>query len=249
MKRKNELLGIEIDQYKKGEILEKIKKYTLGKGSFCHIISLNPENLVIASRNHLFKKVIRTGQIKIIDGAGIVLAGQILNIDIPPRLQGVELMEKMVKVASDQRMKVLLIGGNGNLAEKLEDCYRAKYPELEIMGIKGINNIKRVKKSEEDNIFSIVTDYKPRLIFVSFGSPYQELWIYRNQDRFKGAVCMGVGGAFSFLSGSISRAPKWMRKLGLEWFFRLLTQPWRIRRQLRLIKFGFLVFKQKLALL
>lgn len=249
MQTKVNMLGIEIPSDKKGDILEKIRKYIASSPSFCHIVSLNPENMVLTSELPMFKKVVNTAQIKTVDGVGIVLAGQILNQRIPPRIQGVDLMDKLMKIASDQRVKVMLIGGRGNLAEKLEDCYRARFPEAKVLGVRGIENIKRVKKLEEEELFSIVVDYKPRLVFVSFGSPHQELWIWKNRERFKGAVCMGVGGAFSFLTGSVPRAPKVLRKIGLEWFYRLILQPWRIGRQIRLVKFGFLVLRQKLGLL
>jgi len=85
------------------------------------------------------------------------------------------------------------------------------------------------------------------LIFVAFGSPAQELWLYKHRGKFKGIVCMGVGQGFDVLSGQVKRAPLLLRKIGLEWLYRLITQPWRWRRQLRLVKFLWLVFKEKLS--
>lgn len=249
MKVQNRLFGVEVEDRSEDQVLEKIKKYRTKRDGFCHIVSLNPENMVLTVEHKLFKKVVKSAQIRIVDGFGVVLAGQILGISIEHRLQGVDLMEKLLKRASEQRMEVMLIGGRGNLAEKAADCYRSRYPEAKVRGLKGIENIKRVKKAEEQRTFSIVARRKPRFVFVSFGSPYQELWLWKNRNKFKGAVCMGVGGAFEFLSGSVPRAPRFIRKLGLEWLFRLIIQPWRWRRQLRLIKFVFLVFKQKLGLL
>lgn len=88
---------------------------------------------------------------------------------------------------------------------------------------------------------------KVDILFVAFGSPKQEIWIYENLDKLPVKVAIGVGGAFDFLSGKIKRAPFWIRKAGLEWLFRLINQPWRIKRQLALIKFVILILKEKLT--
>lgn len=245
---KNQLLGISIQPLTKKEILEKIKKYILLTESFAHVVSLNPENVVLANEAKDFMEVIRAAQIRIIDGVGIVLAGQILNIDVGERLTGVDLMSDLVKEASRMRLRVVLIGGEANLAERLADCYNRAYPEAKFIGLQAIKKIKNPKKEEEDKLFSIVAEYKPHLLFAAFGSPDQELWLYRNRAYLKGVVCMGVGGAFEFLGHEIRRAPARIRIIGLEWLFRLILQPWRWRRQLRLIKFMWLVVKERLRL-
>jgi len=79
------------------------------------------------------------------------------------------------------------------------------------------------------------------LLFIAFGPPKQEKWIANNLDKVPIKVAMGVGGAFDYLSGNVFRAPKWLRDLGMEWLFRLSLQPWRIKRQLSLLKFIFYV--------
>lgn len=244
--RSNKVLGITIIPETKSNVLEKIIKYIRQPADFFHIVSLNPENLVVATENESFKRVIETAQIKIVDGIGIVLAGRWLGIKVGERVTGVSLMEELIKVASFRRLRVLMIGGKENLADELVECYSKQFPEAKFKGIQGIENIKNPKKDEETNIFSIVADYKPQLVFVAFGSPDQELWIDRHKKEFVGCVVMGVGGAFDYLSNNIKRAPVFIQKLGLEWLFRLLNQSWRWKRQLRLIKFMWLVFAQLL---
>jgi N-acetylglucosaminyldiphosphoundecaprenol N-acetyl-beta-D-mannosaminyltransferase len=88
---------------------------------------------------------------------------------------------------------------------------------------------------------------KPNLIFAAFGSPFQEKWFYQNRARLQGICCVGVGGAFDFLSGNIQRAPIWIRKIGLEWLYRLIREPWRWRRQLRLLVFLKEVLKERFS--
>jgi N-acetylglucosaminyldiphosphoundecaprenol N-acetyl-beta-D-mannosaminyltransferase len=243
--RANKILGTSIFPETKSTILEKIIKYIGQPKGFCHIVSLNPENLVVAQESKLFKKVVETAQIKIIDGVGVVLAGRLLGIQIGERVSGVNLMEELIKVASDRRLRVLMIGGKENLALRLAQCYSEQFTEAKFKGLSGIGNIKNPKPDEERKIFSIVTDYKPHLIFVAFGSPEQELWIDHHKKEFSGCVVMGVGGAFDYLSNSIKRAPVFIQKIGLEWLFRLVSQPWRWRRQMRLLEFIRLVIKEK----
>lgn len=239
------LFGVDLPQLTKEEVLEKIKKGLKEQRDFFHIVSLNPENFVIAQENELFKKVLQKAQLRIIDGIGVVLAARILNLRIGERITGVDLMEELIQLAGEQRLKVLLIGGKEKLANDLSICYQKLFPKAKFIGIEGVKNIKKVKFREEKKIFSIVSLFKPHLVFVAFGSPYQELWLWKNRKRLKGCICLGVGGGFDFLSGRVIRAPLFLRRLGLEWLFRLSIQPWRFKRQLRLIKFLFLVFKEK----
>ncbi len=243
--KENSILGVSIRYLQKSQVLEKIKKYLRNPSGFFQIVSLNPENLVIVHENKEFKKVLETSQIKIVDGVGVVLAGRALGIKVGERIPGVELMRDMLKEADRLRLRVLLIGGKGNLALQLVECYEQSYPQAKFMGDEGFKNIKNQAQSEKNALFSIVASYKPHIIFAAFGSPDQELWFYHHKDRLNRIICMGVGGAFDYEGEKISRAPLTLRRIGLEWLFRLVRQPWRWRRQLRLIKFCWLVLKQK----
>jgi len=239
----NKILGITITPESKSGILENILLYISKPEGFYHVVSLNPEILVLTVENEQFKKVVETAQIKIVDGVGVVLAGRWLGVEVGERVTGVGLMEGLIERASFRRLRVLMIGGKQNLADGLSKCYSEKYPEAKFFGLEGIADIENPKKEEEDKIFSIVADYKPHLVFVAFGSPIQELWIDRHKKQLANCVVMGVGGAFDYLSGNIVRSPAFLQKIGLEWLVRLIRQPWRWRRQLRLIRFAWLVVK------
>ncbi len=243
---KKKLLNLELFPSDRKIALEKIKKYIEDPKGFFHVVSINPEIAIIARKNLLFRKVVNMAQMQIIDGFGTLLAGQILGFSLPSRLAGVDLMQEVIRLA-EGRLTVMLIGGKGNLAKTLADCYNSQYAEGNYVGIEGIKNVARPTKKEEEAIFSIVSDRKPRILLVAFGSPYQELWLWKNRHKLTGVVCIGVGGAFDYLSGRIRRAPNFMRNLGLEWLYRLIRQPWRLRRQFRLVEFVYLVLKQRLT--
>jgi N-acetylglucosaminyldiphosphoundecaprenol N-acetyl-beta-D-mannosaminyltransferase len=228
------------------EVLEKIKKYLAAPRGFFHIVSLNPENIVVALQNRNFKKAVRSARMTIIDGVGIDMAARMLHIQAGDRYPGVDLMNNLISLAGRMRFRVLLIGGKGKLAEELAKCYSRSYPKAKFMGISGIRNIKKPAPEEEKEIFRIVRVLKPQIIFAAFGSPHQEIWLDKHKTRLTGRVCMGVGGSFDYLSGSIRRPPFIIRRLGLEWLARLFRQPWRIRRQVRLLIFMYFVIKQQI---
>lgn len=248
METNKRILGINIRARTKNAILETIKIHIDNPRDFYHIVSLNPENLVIAQNNEEFKKVIETAQMVIIDGVGVVIAGQILGVPIGDRVTGVDLMHSLVNVANEKCLSVMLIGAKGNLADRLVNCYKTEFKQAKFVACEGFKDIVQPTKDEEERIFSIVASVRPRLIFVAFGSPFQEIWLWRNRERLQGSICMGVGGAFDYFAGNARRPPVLVRKIGLEWLFRLLHQPWRWKRQLRLLVFLKLVLKERLGL-
>ncbi len=241
------LLSVPAQNVSKELILEKITLFMAHPLRFFHIVSLNPENLVISEHNAEFRKILSESDIQLFDGVGIQLAGTVLGVPAAHRLAGVDCMDLILQTFHKSRLRVLFIGGKGNLAEQVANCYNRAHSTSIYRGIEGISNIYRPKKEEEERIFSIVAGYKPQIIFAAFGSPYQELWLYRHKDKLKGIICMGVGGAFDFIAGKVPRAPRLLQQSGLEWLFRLIIQPWRIKRQLRLVQFMYLVIKQKLT--
>jgi len=249
--RTSSILGIPVEDQTKEEVLDKIKKYlqtaSQNHSDFFHIVSLNPEILVSAYENEKFREVVRSAQIRIRDGVGVAVAGKILGVETGERFTGVELVEELLKYASDSERPVLLIGGLPKVAESLAECYSQKFPSGTYLGIEGYQNIKKPTKEEEEAILSIINDRTPQIVLAAFNSPDTELWLYDHRDKLKGMVCASVGGAFNYLSGTIRRPPLFIRKIGMEWLWRLITQPWRWRRQLRLIKSGYLVFRQKLG--
>lgn len=248
-RREKKLLGIPLPESSQHEVLEQIEKYMSDSQAFIHVVSLNPENIIITYEDKEFKKIVLSAQISIIDGAGIVVASQILGIPSGDRFTGVDLMEKLMKMAYENSLSVGLIGAQGNLAHEIAKCYNQIHGQNLAFGTEGFSDIQNPTEEEKEALFSIVAVRRPRLLFVAFGSPWQEKWIYENRASLQGVICVGVGGAFDYIGGRVKRPHSAVRTLGLEWFYRLITQPWRWRRQLRLVKFGWLVFQQRFGLL
>ncbi len=178
------LLNVIIRPETTPSVLEKIKKTIQKREEFIHVVSVNPENLIIARTNVEFKKVIETAQMQIIDGVGVEIAMKFIHDRKCDRLTGTDLAKIVLKGWEGMSLRIMLIGGKSKIAENIAECYRQKNHQIEYLGIKGIENIKKPKTEEENEIFHIVADYKPHIVLVSFGSPDQELWIYRNREKF-----------------------------------------------------------------
>lgn len=236
------LLGINLPQDSKKDILEKVTSWVGKTGSMKHVVSLNPENIIVANDDPVFRTSIQSADQLLIDGFGIVLASKIKHISIGDRYTGVDFMSDILAKLSNGSSRVLFLGGQGDLAADLAKCYETKYPSIHFSGFSGIKDIKKYQSEHEGKlILEKIRDIKPHIIFAAFGSPFQEKFFWENRTELKNIVCVGVGGAFDFLSGKVPRAPRLLRSLGLEWLFRLVIQPWRWKRQLRLLQFIYLV--------
>ena len=200
-----------------------------------YIVTPNPELLVIAHKNPEYKNVLNNAKLALVDGIGVLAASRLLGKPLRERIHGVDLMESLCKEVSKQPITVGFLGAGPGVAEQTADCLRKKFPGLKV-GLVAQEWSESLKSSKVD------------ILFVAFGSPKQELWINKNLAKLPVKVAIGVGGAFDFVSGKVPRAPKFLRRMGLEWFFRLIIQPWRIKRQLSIIQFISLVLQERLKI-
>jgi len=210
----------------------------LQQRQFVHIISLNPENFVQASTNKQFAKAYTNAELIIIDGAGIHLAAQMLNIPAGDRITGVDLLQELVLTNKGKRI-VFLGGFDGSAVRTIQ--YFADHAKLNNPQWFAIADVDK----DDSTLIHKVLQLSPDLLFVAFGSPAQELWIEQYRQQLSGILCMGVGQAFDVYSGLVSRAPSFVRSIGFEWLYRLITQPWRWRRQLQLFQFIFMTLRYR----
>lgn len=232
---KKKVLGIKIDDITMDEALDKVAGWLSGNGKH-YIVTPNPEIVVMAHKDKELKKVINNADLAIPDGTGLKLSG-----DIVCSTPGIDLMETLIKYAAAKGFTVGLLGGRDNVAEKCAERLLEKYPKLKIRFAESGGEINRDGKMIGPTSYILPTT---NLLFVAFGPPKQEKWIAKNLQKLNVKVAMGVGGAFDFLSGKIPRAPLLIRRIGLEWLLRLVIQPWRVKRQLSLLKYLVLLTKK-----
>ena len=248
--QKTQILGVGINFQTLEEVLSGVEKWVNSNKRY-QITTPNPEQLVLAQKDEGFKKTLNQTDLAIPDGVGIVWAAKILannkfsNCKLG-RLTGIDLMIELCKLAAKQNRQVFLLGAQNKTAQKAAEELRIKYQLTKIEYSEGAGDIKNESEVERTEIIKKINCFKPDFLFVAYGAPFQEKWISENLPYLKVKVAMSVGGAFDYLSGKVQRSPNWIRKIGLEWFWRLTRQPWRLTRQLRLIKFAFLVLKEKI---
>jgi len=213
------------------ETLEYLTENAKKGGKKMFVVTVNTEIVMLAKGDGVYEKVIKSADLLVNDSIGIVFARKIFGKSSQERIHGVDLLEKLSEAASKQPITVGYLGGGKNVALDTANCLAKKYKNLKIA----------FSEAEWDQVEGKKCD----ILFVAFGSPKQEKWIYDNLSKINVKVAIGVGGGFDFISGRVKRAPKWMRKLGFEWLFRLIMQPWRIKRQIVLPKFVFLVLKER----
>ncbi len=262
--KKNFLLGMGITNASKQEILEYILKNLEKHNEKYYVVTPNPEILVHANRHGSFKNVLNHARITLCDGVGLFWAGKILGKPFKERVTGVDLMEDLCEKISDQPITVGFIGGKGDVAERASECLVKKYPGLRVTfafsGNPDEKTVERIKNEQEVKKQASTTQKTPKttsdgikehqlidILFVAFGFPKQEEWVARYLDKLPVKVAICVGGALDYISGKVVRAPGWVRSLGFEWLFRLIVQPWRLKRQVSLFTFIFFVFREKFS--
>ncbi len=231
------------------EALEYLVKNALKKGKKTFVVTINPEILMIALEDKDYENVLKSADLALADGIGVVWAAKIFGKSFKGRVHGSDLIDEVSKVISKHPITVGFLGGRGNIAERTAERLAKKYPGLKVaFALEEANDLQTTDYSKG----STAVDGSPKavslkcdILFVAFGPPKQEKWIYENLPKIDVKVAIGVGGAFDFISGRVPRAPRFVRSLGLEWLFRLIIQPWRWRRQLALPKFVILVLKER----
>ena len=203
------------------------------------IFNINPLIVMNFYKKENIKKEFNKQKYNIPDGIGTVLALKMKGEKIPGRITGIELFFSLLEIANEKKYKIYLYGAKEEVISKTKENIIKKYPNLMIVGF---NNGYEDEKKVLDNIIKT----KPDMLFIGTGSPKQEEFIINNQKLLKNIkLIMPVGGTFDVISGYTKRAPKMWQKLKLEWLYRLIKEPKRIKNDLKLIKFIILVLFSK----
>jgi N-acetylglucosaminyldiphosphoundecaprenol N-acetyl-beta-D-mannosaminyltransferase len=236
-----EILGVRVDNTTYVELLDVVDAF-VNSGPAHQIVTLNPEMLVAAHDDPTFRQILNDAHLNVADGAGLTLAARWLGHPLRERVTGSDGIFRLAAHCAERDYRPFLLGAAPRVAQIVAERLTASYPRLEVAG----TYAGTPSTEDEDGIIARVRAAEPDLLFVAYGVPEEERWIARNLDRLGVPVVIGVGGAFDFVAGVAERAPVWMRRVGLEWLYRLFREPWRWRRQLALPRFVALVLKQRL---
>jgi len=162
------------------------------------------------------------------------------------RISGTEMVEEILKLANERGESVFLLGGAEGVAEKAAAAMSRAYPKVRISTYSGAKTV-AVEKSEEASMtIAKINSISPDYLLVAYGSPYQDLWIEENRPYLRVRVAIGVGGTLDEWAGVVSKCPEFLDRPGLKWLWRVTHEPWRWRRIVRVLHFGWLVLYHKL---
>ena len=254
---KKQLLGVNITVSSKQEILEGIAQYVhQGSGAIKKtplvIVTPNPEQLVEASKNKPFQLLLNRADIAIPDGVGIVFGMKLIRGVPLTRIAGIDFMSDLIRMANKQHDTIGFVGGQNDVAHKALIALQSSYIELHGWSEqpKDFEHVEEITTSDMSKIVRRIIDSQTRFVFVGLGAPKQEAFIdalkkYLVKAHAGPVVLMAVGGSFDMIAGITPRASERTRRIGLEWFHRLVREPWRWKRQMALIRFLFLVFRER----
>ncbi len=210
------------------------------EGGVHQVATVNPEFVMRARRDDAFRQALAQADLAVPDGVGLIWAGLLLGRRFRGRVPGVELTHRLAALAADRGYALYLLGAAPGVAEEAAACLRKDHPGLRIAGTYAGSP----DPADEEQIVARIRAAAPQILLVAYGAPQQDLWLRRNLPRLFVPVGMGVGGTLDYIAGRVPRAPAWMRRIGLEWSYRLIRQPWRWRRMLALPTFAGLVLCQ-----
>lgn len=205
------------------------------------IVTANAEIVMLAGKDPDFAKILAEAALVVPDGAGVVWAAKYYGHNMQERVTGYDLTQRLLALSAKIGYKVYMFGGAPGIVEEAADTAGQTYPGINIIGIHdGFLN-----SETEAKIIADIKAKRPDILLVALGVPKQEKWIARNAGKLNVPIAIGVGGSFDIMAGRLKRAPLWMQQSGLEWLYRLVSQPWRLIRMLALPRFVIKVITTK----
>lgn len=206
------------------------------------ILAVNPEKVFVLRQDSFLRDFFEQAALLIPDGIGMVKGLKILHGVTITRVPGADLMQNICREAPARGYKIFLYGSNEEVNAGAFEILRKRYPGIQIVGRANGFAAPDEMAALVDRINASGAD----ILFIAMGSPRQEKWMSEYAGKLTTVkVCQGIGGTLDTIAGTVKRAPVFWQKLGLEWFYRLLCQPSRFKRQLRCFKFALEIFRQK----
>ncbi len=251
-RKKVELFGVPIDCINNQEALNQLDCF-VQEGEINHIVTPDTLAILRARKDEQYLNIVQKANLVTPDGSGLLWATAFLDQPLIERITGIDMINSICVLATKKNYKLYLLGAKEDVVCKAVENLEKKFPGISIVGFHHgyFNSHDFIADNEEleENIIKDIIKKKPDFLLVGMGVPKQEIWIYKNKDKLKVPVSIGVGGSFDVISGNIKRAPLWMQKHGMEWLFRLIKEPKRIKRIMHLPYFIILILLGKIEIL
>ncbi len=231
------LVSISFSPLSRQRILDLPKHvHDVQQASAIHVVTANPEMLLAARGDGALQEVLQNAHHVICDGIGVQIMSWLTFQKAPSRVPGVDVMDHWLHYAGQTSKSVFLLGSSATAQEALIAKMKGQYPDMRISGFADLRVDTNGESDAHADVIKLLHKRQPDFCFVALGHGKQERWIVNHLIEFQpGSIVMGVGGSINFLAGVVKRAPCWMQKIGLEWVWRLIRQPWRFLRIARAV--------------
>jgi len=236
---KTDIMGLAFDNVTMAEALDKARQL-LKKNETCYCVTPNAEIAYEAIHSKELAALLNDAALVLPDGAGVVLASKILGTPLKEKVAGVEFADRLMDVMVEEGYRLYLLGSKPGVAELAAEKMTARHPGLIICGM--ADGYFRDEKAVVEAINAAGAD----ILFVCLGAPKQENFMQKHRQALRVRMMLGLGGTLDSFAGTVKRAPRWMIRMNLEWFYRLLKEPKRLGRMMRLPKYVLAVLGRKI---
>ncbi len=224
------ILGVEIDALTMTEAIA-VFQQLIARRQPSVVYSLNVDICMKVQRDIELSAIFRAADLILVDGTPMIWAARFLGTPLPGRVSGSDFVPAFCGVAAREGYRLFLLGAAPGVADRAKDWLELQNPGLKIVGTYAPPLGFEHDEIENARIVDIVTNTTPDVLFVAFGAPKEQKWLFRFRNDLQVPVSMGVGSTFDYLAGRLKRAPMWMQRAGLEWMFRLAQEPRRLWRR------------------
>ena len=223
-----DICSIKIDSYSFDEVISIILGHIQIGGKPEYVVTPNAHHVFLLKQNPYFRQIYENAFLIVPDGVSLLWAANMLGSPLKGRVNGTDLFEALCAAAAREGIKIFLLGGRPGVAEKTKEVLCKRHPTLQISGLLCPSYGFEKDEKELKLINDTIRAARPDIVFVSLGAPKQEKWMYENYSKLQVPISIGIGISFELVSGIIQRAPRWAQRCGLEWFFRVISEPRRL---------------------
>lgn len=238
------MFDVNFNNYDFSDLLDYIDE-AIRERNQSYILTCNVDHVIKLRKDQEFRAVYSKAGAVVADGMPLVWASRMLGSPLKQKVSGADLFSRLGGAFEKRRYRLFFLGSAKGVPEQATENLKASYPNLNIVGCYSPSYGFENNEEENRRIIRMLNESAPDIVFVGVGAPKQEKWIYRHYLSYGAPVSIGVGATFDFLSGSVKRAPDFMQRSGLEWFWRLSQEPGRLWKRYLVDDTQFLVLLLK----
>lgn len=232
-----DVMGVGFDNVTMDEALARAAELLTQPGA-SYVVTPNAEIVYEATRDARLRGLLNDAELVLPDGSGVVLGAKLLHRPLRERVAGIDFGDRLCGCLAEQGLSLYLLGAKPGVAEMAAEKLKEKHPGLVVCGMAD------GYFQDETAMVAAINAAHPAALFVCLGAPKQEEFMAAHRDELDVRLMVGLGGSLDGFAGTVRRAPRWMQRCGLEWLYRLIKQPSRIGRMMRLPKFVLAVLRQ-----